>query len=411
VQITVGVTPVSVTKKKFEIRQSDLDTKTGNIVSDGSYAVPTSNQNTAGYMYEIDFGGTSIQYMPWGAIGVNQSDDGVPRSHQGMLRFERLDWNGDAKAIEDVFEVIKGMGLDFPQADEDSLELYYWRHMIGILQARADGKTKYKATLAAIQKAWAANPDMQPTEELKALREAWAASIGQDKVEKANWMPQFSRNNVHSAKDNSSNTSGRPYWLHPEANYADLHKGWNGKTPRSSLHHSGDALKIALSGAAMSTEERTRVLGRFKQGTSSDDDMYHGSANYVFTRQNSNGGEMYYHPRVGLRTTNYAYSGDNYGEMDNKKNSYFDLLQSSSISGGGNELMIKNTTSVLDDVIAIVMGSESDRDKALKFYKERGITEINNIPIEKVFTTDHYVAAASVSEVWKQILKDEKAAA
>lgn len=403
---TVGATLVSVTKRKFQAPQGTLDPVTGELKVTGE-----GNGGHGGFMYEIQFEGTTVTYMPWGTDASNYSNDGVPRAQQGLLKFSHDDWDGSSSDIEKVFSVLSSMGLDFDPGTEEGLELYYWRHMYGIIQDRADGSTTYDETIKAIQAKFAAKPEMNPTEELKVLREAWALSIGKDKVDKAPWRPQFARLNQALSADDDQFTSGKPRWVHPQFSYAALHKVYGDTVAASSLSNNSLATNIAMSGAALSTEERLRVLGQWLGGMSSEADQGHGSSSFIFTRQNfvTSARQVYYHPRVSGLTHNYSYNTDHYGEVDYKKTqAYFDIPKSADRHSSDNELLIKNSLSMMDDIIALVMPSAAERDKVIKHYESMGVKTLHGLPLNEIFVLNYTAADQTAKKVWAALLKAEK---
>jgi len=233
-------------------------------------------------------------------------------------------------------------------------------------------------------------------------------------------MPKFSRGRAYGVNGKEDTfTSGHPHWYRPDFTLADLHKTVT-KLPASSLtyHGSGgwnNALKIAKTGLYMSSEERSRFYGDlFEAGASSSEDQNVGSSAMVFARQqipaSASEFHVWYHPNVLRRTTNYSFSSDGFGKLANKvSNSYWDIEKASEHSGtGSQELMIKGSTSVLDDIAMIVFPNETQRAEAIAHYKKMGITEIHGLPIEEIFTTSRSGLTKVATHLWNEAIKAEK---
>lgn len=370
-----------------------------------------SNKFQTGHMYQIDFGNTIIEYRPW------DSSANVAVAQKGLLRFYKKDWNGDADSIDEIFDVLRQMGLSLDPADEESMETFYWNHLTQIMKNRKGGNQgKWAQVHTALSKSFGDNPNMSSAETLQAYRDAWALAIGEDKVKDADWMPKFTRLRPHAmSADDQEFSTGRPFWTRPDYTVADLKK-YVKQFPVSSLSNGGDALKMALSGGAISTEERARFYGSVaNSGMSSDADQGHGSSAVIYMRQNmgsdSDDYSVMYHPRVLLRSHNYSFHGDMYGEISNQA-SYapWDVSEAASISGGSNETMVKNACSILDDIVMLKFNSEEDRAKAIKHYKDLGVNKLHGIPIEEVFVTYMTYSAMKtrMEEIWKKM---EEAAA
>ncbi len=139
----------------------------------------------------------------------------------------------------------------------------------------------------------------------------------------------------------------------------------------------------------------------------------------MFTRQNRPPGSslslgsweasVILHPSVALRSSTYSYAGDSYGDMTQKKsNAYWNPKNANSHSGSSNEMMVKNSLSVLDDSVIVIFPSVALKNEAIKRYKEKGITSLHGMPLETVFVTSTSEAKAIMPKVWDNILKLEK---
>jgi hypothetical protein len=415
-EVQVGTKVLKVIYRLAASKSSSLNTATGEAVV--SNETSETSAFDFGKMYEIDFGNSVIEYRPW-----NGSD--VAPAQQGLLKFRKKDWDGDSDSIDEILDVLRHVGLDLDPANEEALELFYYRHLSAQIGDRSEGKSgtgKYGSAYQTIKQQLQSQNDLSNAEELAVHKAAWENALGADVVEKIDWLPKFSRLRPQVAEGTDDEPyigTGRPYWTRPTTSYKDLRQIYGGgsKLPMSSMHKIGDALKIAKSGTYMSSEERYRLdPAGFKEGMSSSQDATnHGSSAVVYIRQglsfNESGHESaFFHPKILMRTHNYAFAGDSYGDNDKKKNSPWDIKSMSKFTGGGNELMVKNALSVLDDILFIKFHTEADRKEAIAFYKSLGITMIHGIPIEKLFRTDMYDSEVQqiTKQVWDQLVEEEE---
>jgi hypothetical protein len=359
--------------------------------------------------YDIEYGNVIITYQP-------RTEPTVTKTHQGLLQFKVKDWDGTAEQLEDVFQTLREAGVPLETADEESMELFYWQHMYGMISTRTQPKASHKDVIDHVKKNFV--PGMSAADELKMLKEAWAKHIGQTKVDQANWRPQFSRLNAHSAET----TSGRPYWIRPDVSIAELRQIIKAdKLPVHNISY-GNAgnpeeisKSIALNGN-ISSEERVRVLGKWNEGASSSLDQSYGASSVVFWRQNMDMADATYtatlEPKAVLRTHNYSFAGDQFGNIATRDaQSAWDpkvmYSHSAGSSHGGNEIDTKNAASMLDD-IAVLKVSASARTAILAKYKEMGITEIRGLPVGERIVSNEADRKATIKKVWDMAIKAEK---
>lgn len=400
-KVHVGTKVFKVFKRKAYASKGVFDNNTGELKVSGKHT-----QGQPGYQYDVEYHDVVVQYRPW-------NEQGVALSQKGLLRFRVKNWNGSTEQVDDVIDTMKAMGLDVNEASEQSLQLHYWRHLRQELESRSD---KFSAKWATVSQHISDNQKakMSEADELKMLQEAWAKAIGMEKVTAADWMPKFSRFHIVSQAKDKGFTSGKPYWHRPDYDLTDVKKIYGKSVPVSALQGSTQLDSIALSGGMLSTEERIRVLGQYLTGMSSSQDQGNGGANYVYTRQGmSNIGDyqVYYHPRVALRTTSYAYEDDKYGSLSNKSTSaHFDHQKQLGHSDGGNELMIKNGLSFLDDIAVIKFsyGQQEIRSNVIARFKKLGITEIHGLPLEEYFAPNNANIQETLAKVWERALKEAK---
>lgn len=401
-KMKLGNKEVTITLRGSALPNAHYDFESGILNLTGTEQSQSADITQSGNMYEIDFGGTRVFYRPWTGHGVNAAQ-------RGLLRFDHDNWDGDPAPMEEIFSVLRHAGLDLDPATEESMELYYWKHLSDILDDRKDTSTgKWAPIRSSVLKSALAGSKTD-AQRLEIYKAEWAKVIGEDKVAKADWAPKFSRQNIHAQDDNGDViTTGHPYWHRPDVSLADI-KALGFTVPASSLTYGGkaeDALPVALSGSMLSSEERARYYGTLaKGGASSGSDQNKGSSGTVFTRPNKgNGSDIHvlYHPRVLLRTQNYQFDSDFYGDVGAKKNhSSWDPKQAFQ----GVEMMIYHAASVMDDIVSLQFPNDTLRQKAIKAYKDRGITHLHGYPIEEIFVLS--TNSTVLNDVWKKAIAEE----
>lgn len=365
-----------------------LDTDTGELTATSS----TSTDGATGAGYKVTFpDGTEMIYKPHG-------NHNVARSQQGQFTVRVPEYSSTSQ-VDQVVGLLKSAGIEANESSTDAdFELQYWRHLYGVQQSRADSASYPSITAAVEDKS--TSPiiaGLTPAEEIVRWRALWAsyyadtAQVPDDQarahvdswVASKAYMPRFSRKSIHD----TTAGHGRPYWVRFDVSKAEYGK-------REPLAHAiqGDLLDVVKSGALISTEERMNVLGRSVSGMSSGPDQGHGSANFVFTRQNQlNGGGstmVYVDPATLARTSTYSFNGDNYGDVEARSTTSHFKFSKMNHNGSSNETMIKYGVSVLDDVWLVVFPTKKQREEAIAHYKALGIDEIGGEPIERVFITN-----------------------
>lgn len=291
------------------------------------------------------------------------------------------------------------MGCRLTPATPDDLELFYWRHLARILDNRVDtchepGAThpQGKGDLAAF---WAIADKIDrrtsTTHQLTKWRDAFTIlGANPDTVlAHGTHLPRF----MHLNPRHHNHPCGKPYWERYDVTPAHA-----ATKPFPVLSYKRGAAPAAHIGALYSTEARLRALALWHSGQSSTEDMGHGSAGFLFLRQNyehhSESYTAYFNPRILLRTHNYAYNCDKFGNIGFRNQlAQWDFEHSTAMGASGNELMVKDALSIMDDIEIITFITDEERTQAINQYKSYGIHTIRGLPIETRFLTrDNYTA-------------------
>ena len=358
--------PVTIFKRKNARTSGKYDFNNGTLLHAGGDV----GTGTPGEQLAIEVGdNTTIEYQPHDGYSA------VP-AQRGLMRIKVDGWTGDIEELTNAMNQLKSMGVEFTPADETQMELFYWRHFYGVSKERASVPTAVKEMQKRIEN-WRANhPNPSPEAELAEWRSAWEIYLGKEKVENAPWMPQL----LHQRIATPTLETGHPYWLRPDATPADL----KNKMASHTLYGGHSAAQITKSGGLLATEERLRFYGQWVQGTSStaDQGSAKGSSAFLFTHPTGHGGVIWLRPEVYLRTSTYAYGGDHYGSIHDRKSDA--PFTAEALAAKGGEMMVKYALSLFDDIVMFRM-SGSDRAAVLAFLKEHGITTIRGVPIEERF--------------------------
>lgn len=369
-----------------------------------------------GYTTDGNPGSMYLVTLPTGeTIEFRGNTTGTPSASKGLTRFTMPAGANEAASLERIRAQMALMGLNMNEANDDDLELYYWRHLAGIMSAREDSKSgsndpKYKKFNEAKPVETA---KMTPQEELEAWKNAFANITSRKQIDEfvasGGHLPKFG----HYHSKDQSKYSGQPYW---ERFDVTDEQAYSKQLPSGAFYEDSHAEYVVNTGGMLSTEARLRTLGTWKSGMSSSADQSYGSSGFVFIRQNlepkpgSSDWSMphiYYSPKILKRTHNYSFAGDNYGNMEYKATqSSFDFDKLTGHTGGSNEVMVKHMVSLLDDIEIVTFTDASLRNKMIEQLKAQGITEIRGVPVEKRFvmrnTKDVISAIKTVKEAWKK---------
>lgn len=383
--------------KDFVVKKLPSYFDEAELTDDGGLKLTGKTVTTgqSGMSYQVTLSdGTQIEYRSWSPA------DNVRKTQQGQLRIKVRDYDGTTAGSQAALTALSKMGVDLKDATEEDLELFYWRHLYGVLNERKGrDKGKYKQLIDEVKSTLPGGSEGTPALSAKEELDRWRAAWSRLDPEKFNtflsgkgWMPRF-----HRFPNSPDLRGGQPYWRRFDIDYEDVRKE---DFLVHALFDPGVAGTVVKSGGLLSTEDRTKILGKWSGGSSSTSDQSYGSAAYVFTRQGgSSYAQVYIDPRVLARTNNYSYNTDNFGSTDKRASqSPFDFKDITQYKSSGNETMIKHGLSFMDDFELLVFKNESDRQEAIQYLKSRGITTMRGMLIE-----DRLVTSANRDKALKKI--------
>jgi hypothetical protein len=356
-----------------------------------------SDQGNPGHSYVVE--------LPTGeTIEFRGNGTSTPLTSQGLLRYRIPATSETASSISRIHSQLESMGLSLTPADERDMELFYWRHLAGIMNSRKDsnmagGGYNYAGFWSALEKGVISAGSSMPPEganQLNALvagvkdkdaevnmwRSAFSTITNRAQIESfvsaGEHLPQFDHFDIKQP----TVPTGKPYWNRFDISESEaLEKAM----PGSKLKNlNQDTVRIVKTGGSQSTEERIRVLGAAKNGMSSNTDQNYGSASFTYFRQNHEQHSMnlFVSPLVLRRTSSYAFAADLYGAVDQRLlQSSFSFDKSSYFNGESNELMVKNGVSLLDQIEILSVLTKERQEGIVSYLKSVGITEIRGVPV------------------------------
>jgi hypothetical protein len=406
-----------VAAPKVKVEQVKFTTPKTSTVDENGEVTDNGWQSHGSYqswrITHEDYPDINLQY-----VAHHLAKFGENHSNQGRMILHVEDWDGSVDSMESAFSLISEMGVDMSEATEESLELFFWRHLSGIFCDRllnTASEFAVKKTLSGM------DSNLDPETELALRKGAFDTLWGTDIVNGADWKPHFSHYRAHLEQETEV-LSGHPYWLRPDFNLDDYEKWTGGVLPS---RNDGNGVQYLTWGAYASNEEKIRFTGEWGHSSystfgvsSADDDRRQGSGQFAFVRQGQFLEEsgMYVEPMVFARTSNYSFSHDNYGNVSEREDeSPFDfksmvclgyskaLKGKSSVGGtynGSNETLIKYGWSTWDDVAIIRVTSDAARKSLLDYYAQRGISEVRGISLEERIVSNTQDAMKTMVKVW-----------
>ena len=367
-----------------------------------------------GYVWQVE--------LPTGEV-IEINDAGqtqTPKAHTGMIRFTSVTENG-AASLENIRAFLQHAGLGMEEATQADMENQYWRTMAWVLSDRADrkepahmkvwdevaqelyGKSAWEVTGPGKEATHLGDlpgqvigKNMAPEAEVQMWRTAWAHLTSPEQIQQwvdaEGYLPHLGHHDIRSPEV----PGGKPDWYRFDVTPDQV--AAQQMLTESLYDPEKDAVLVARSGGLFSSDARLRALGTYKTGMSWGSDMSHGASGMVFTRQNqqsSSGVSVWISPRVLARAQTYSFSSDHYGEIDDRRTSaYFDFAKASAMSESGNETLILDGISLLDDIEVIKAHTETQRQQIIADLKAAGITEIRGLAVEDRIVTASGVAAA-----------------
>jgi hypothetical protein len=400
-----------VAAPKYSVTKTNFKTPQFKPISDDGVLVEAGTQPFKPIAYDIassENPDVVLHYFP--------HQNATDKTNQGRLQISVKDWDGDHSAVDRALGILNEMGVDTTPADETSLELFYWRHLTGILrQRKLDAQAK--KTKAAMDVLEEKLKTTSADEEIQERKKVFAMLWGQDVVDDAQWRPQMGNIALHmkpaDAGDEFDTTAGRPHWIRPDFKVADVKKWSNSVLPSRSDSFGSSYLTTGIFAA---NEEKIRYLGKFGDSNGGSNspvqDRGHGSGQFGFLRQGQfvNGSGVYVEPWVLARTSNYAFNSDEYGNVSTRNmKSPFDIQGSIKMGGGdsSNELMFKYGLSVWDDIAIIHVDSMSVKNALVAKFKAAGLSFVRGIAIEERIVTSKDEAKKVMAKIWAQAEKDQ----
>ena len=375
-----------------------------------------SNFENSGSVYHLELPtGEWIDIYPGGGHNNESNDHGVNLAHYGHIKFKAVAEDG-SKSLERIREQLQEMGLPMEEAQPHDMELYYWRHMFHVMNERRDGpegnskNPTYAKVAQVVDQAKkdhgiAPNVDLErgglsPEDELAIWHKAWGNVTSEAHVQEfadnGGHLPHFKHYNLHDVNQ----AGGRPVWHRFDMDQKMV-SGWKMPDHIFVTHPEKGAVRIIRSGGQYSKDFRFRHLGLALSGQGNPPST--GATDFVFANLNSEKGHVIANPRILAQTTNYGWSGDNWGRLWNRKSmSYFDPEKAA--AWNGMETMFQGGWSLLDDIEAVRAASSTQRQQMIDELHNLGIYTIRGLPVEDRIGTD-----GTWSETRKKIREHWKA--
>lgn len=411
---------VSVKKKSAQVATGKLS-QDGTFISDG-----TTGNGQNGYEFEIT--------LPTGEV-INYRHHDYTNSYKSQSNRLRFTLAGDdhQASLERVEDYLKTLDIDVSGADDP--ELLYWREMFHTVVARKGGGAEIESARKEVtSKAQQAGVALgkgnyaqsihntaeliskaYPEEELSFYRTLADKTWGKEKV--AQWisegrhLPKYQ----HMLLTDASANTGYAYF---ERIDADIDKLKSKQTLLGIQAKGADnaILKYITSGGLLSTEMRLRTVPH--SGASQSGDQESGGANYVYARVTKGSNEfnsmgnlskgdnnhvVFLSPEIVAHTSTFGYTSDNFGNTDSMTDSYYEASKLLDMTGDTNEVMIKDTLSIIDFIELMVFKDASKRNEAIQRMKALGWETLRGLPVEDRFVlrVNLKEALAKVKAAWK----------
>jgi hypothetical protein len=301
----------------------------------------------------------------------------TPSALHGMTQFTIPEENDLDTALHRIEDQLRQMGCPIAPATPRDLELFYWRHLAGIMDGRADSHPqgsdpRYRAFWTHVHR--------EAPDENAMWRTAFATLTSPEQIQsfiaEGGHLPHFSHLDLRLPHQ----PCGKPHWYR-----FDVPPAVYNAVDMPTVAYRTDPVHVVATGAAMSTETRLRTLAIWKCGQSSGDDMVRGSSHFVFGRLNRSWQRevtLYLNRRVLARTSTYSYNEDFFGALSHRReHAAFAFNVLSGRVNDANEVMIKEAVSLLDDIEICYFADKVRYDTAIAHLESLGITEIRGVPV------------------------------
>lgn len=366
------------TVRKTKALQSKRAVRRGDISVESDAVTTTSlfrgHPMPDGEQYEIDFGdGIRATYRPWSKKNLY--------AHSGELEIT-IPSRPDTNSLETALEHIEKVGLKANVATADDAEILYLTKQAYI--TKADRDPEYLRMVANLDGRNAAK-----TERIQAMRSFWEKRLGVSDVTK---LPGYDPVGQYQLGFKDTKVmGGYRHQYRFDISDKDMEKQMAGYSLYHNLTNNSKMSTFLDStlennGAMISTVEKLRA-GVTPGGMSPEADMRSGGASYVFTRIRKSplsGGTgecgLYFKKQLLRRMDAISYGHDSYGKVTDDyvtSNRGSDPATWKSFSrSSSNETIFKYSITLLDNVEAVVVSSESERTTVLGVFAKHGISNL-----------------------------------
>ncbi len=400
--------------------KGSIDEASGEFKSDEH----TSPHHDPGKLWQMTLpGGEKIEFG-------NGNEHGVQNSHHGRVRFSAPD--GSAASLESIRQALQLTGLEMREAEPADFESAYWRHLLSIMNDRKDseqqpvwhelvnqftelglqwpgsgaGPYDHRAVISELEQLGKTDPAAETAIYRAAFAKLTSPEQVQQFADRGGFFPVQKHFDVHSP----GVAGGKPDWYRFDL----LSKVTEfPHVIRQSSHPDTVAEGTVKGGGSYSKDALMRVTGQLIEGMGNPYES--GATGYAFTRLDSpdvtsSNKVMMFSPLVLLRSRNYSYSDDFYGntissseggynQYSRREYAYWKFRK---YQEGSNETLVSDALSLLDDVELLRAGSYEQRDELIKWLKDRGVTAIRHMPVEDRIVkhiTDESIAKVEAN--WK----------
>ena len=365
--------PYTVRKTEVRLAQRELEkgetVVTRESVTNGD--IFGGSRLTGGQQYEVTFGdGTRVIYRPW-----NRNN---PYAQQGELEVI-LPGGGSPDAMETTLANLRTLGIKAEVANPQDAEIMYLQKQAYL--SRVDTTSDYQALVKGLDLRQASKE-----ERVRELRAFWEKRLGVADLTKQPGYDPLGEYQLGFLDAKAA--AGYRHQYRFDLSDADLEKEMKGYALYHRLTNGEDLTAfvdqvLENNGAMVSTVEKLR-MGLRPGGMSPERDMETGGASYVFTRikksplvnaRASDG--LYFKKRLLRRMDAISYNHDAFGRVTDtyvrdRRGSTPEQWRDYS-RNTSNETIFKNSVTLLDNLEALVVGSEREKTRLLDVFQKHGI--------------------------------------